>query len=92
MRGIILVILMGLCEMSIAQVPPKPSPPTTPDMGASTTIALQALAGQKQQLIQAEQQWNQEVQAIDAEVRKTHPGFHVDPQSVKVVKDVEVKK
>lgn len=86
MRGIVLVILLGITEALFAQTPTD-KPPT---LTASTSIALNALSSQRKQLLDAEQEWNKEVQAVDAEVRKSSPGWHISIATLQPEKDTAI--
>jgi hypothetical protein len=80
MRGIVIVLLMGLCEMALSQTP-KPSPasdtvaqtakpPKQPDLSRNVTLQMQQLAEELKQI-------QKDFAAVDHQVRTENPGWHL---------------
>src|SRR5215469_12841139 len=93
MRGIILVFLIGLCESAVPQTKPAdisalmeqiaPTQPKEPEsLSYTEKTALQSVLEERRQL-------GNKLMAIDADVKRAHPGYHLEwgETTVTLVKD-----
>jgi hypothetical protein len=74
------IAIFLLSASAVAQAP-------APQLSASTTIAVNAI---KEQLSKIQEQYRQvqaAISAIDEDVKKDHPGFHLNPQTLAVEAD-----
>lgn len=88
-------ILLLSAGVALGQAAPPATPPAPKaelPFSASVQIAINALGGQKKQLQDANAQLRQEILAVDADVKKERPGWHLDHDSLAVVKDTAAKK
>jgi hypothetical protein len=95
-RGGILLLPLVLASGALAQAPGVQSSPSQPTISKALVtdkaivlsdtekIALQAVLKEREAL-------GQKLQAIDTDVRKSHPGYHLEwgMENVTLVKDVE---
>lgn len=91
-RGSILLLPFVLITGALAQAPvvQQPAPIKTPPavvLSDTEKIALQSVLKEREAL-------GQKLQAIDADVRRAHAGYHLEwgVDSVSLVKDVEAAK
>lgn len=68
------------------------TPPTTPTLSATTQIALQSLTEQMRKINEEQQALQRAFAAIDGDVRKQFPGWHLSPQTFGIEKDAPTPK
>lgn len=79
MKGIVVVLIMGLCEMAISQAPA----PQQPELSRPIQLQINSLAVELTQV-------QKDFIAVDEQVRKEHPGWHLT-QQLQVAKDEPAK-
>jgi len=63
------------------------APPAQPALTASTTIAIRAIAQQRDTIQRQINEMQNAIAAVDQDVRKQVPGHHLNPQTLEVEKD-----
>lgn len=89
-------ILLLSAGVALGQAAPPATPAATNKaelpLSASVQIAINSLGTQRKQIQDADAQLRQEILAVDADVKKERPGWHLDRDSLAVVKDAAAKK
>lgn len=73
------IIAMFAAVLMAHASPVTASPAAVPTLTATEQIALHSMAVENQQLQQQQALLMREINAIESDVKKNHPGFHLDP-------------
>lgn len=88
-RGLTLTILLVASVGAFAQAPVGVSPTsaTPPIISPSIPIAIKSLQQRSQEIQKAIQELQADFNALDGEIKKEAPGFHLSPTTLAIEKE-----
>lgn len=83
--------LIAVLLVSTAAFADTPVTPPAPALTATEKIAISSLGKEFQKIQQEQQDFAQELHAIEEDVVKNHPGYHLDEKSGNLAPDTPKK-
>lgn len=91
MKGIIVVVLMGLCELAFSQQPQPAAPPKGPQLSATEQVALQAISEKMKAAQDQTDIYRRALVQVENDIAKNHPGYHLSEMTGTLEKDLPPK-